>query len=163
MAKGNRELEASSLRGSEEIEITAWDRRTGALLDGACTTRLPELKKLVRRNRQALFTLRIWARPAMAHRLCSALGVPWLYDSSHSGERLRISIPLTADAKREITIAAEAETYAWHGVSIHFPRDRWQRATLRDTLLVLTVRPAARRQLKARELRRTAPQLSFPL
>jgi hypothetical protein len=70
---------------------------------------------------------------------------------------------VTADAMREITVLAEGEIYAWHGATVRFPRDPRQSATIREALLVLTVRPAARRQPQAGTLRRTAPQLSLPL
>lgn len=163
LAERTLDLRASSLSGSEQIEITATHRRSGALFERAWASGVPELKRFIRRNRQALFALHVTAKPSIARRLCAALGAPSLYTSSHSGERLRISESAAAGARREITILAEPETYAWRGVTIRFPRDPWQRASIRDALIILTVRPAAIGKVKARPLCETSTQLSLPL
>src|SRR5690348_13581801 len=88
-----RILYANLLHGSEHIEITASDPRTGKVLDQTCPRQLQELKPLVRRNREALFTLHVWAGPATAWRVCAALGAQAFYDATNSGDYLHISDP----------------------------------------------------------------------
>jgi len=161
LAQLSLELPVSAFSGSEQIEITATDERSGVLLDRACTTLLPALKKFIRRNRQRGFSLHVWAGAKIAHLICASLGMPFLYDSGHSGGWLRIREQVAMEFRREIITLAEGDTYAWRGVTVHFPRDPWQRATVRDALLLLTVRPAAAHKVKARPLGETAKQLSL--
>jgi hypothetical protein len=58
---------------------------------------------------------------------------------------------------------AEGEVYAWRAVTIHFPCDPWQRAGIRDALLILTISPAAVRQVKPHSSPVRAAQLSLRL
>lgn len=185
LAKRSLELDASLLCDAEEIEITVSDARSRKVLDRAWSKKLPALKRFICRIRQAqrkrgaarragrvhasgeydaiLFMVRVRGGRGVADRLHAALGLPSRCHSSPIGEGLRISEPRTADAKREITICAQGATYIWRGVTIRFPRDLWQRATIRDTLLALTVGPDGLKQVKARTPSATAPQPSLPL
>jgi hypothetical protein len=115
------ELNGKLLGKARHIEITAFEPHTGRLLDRCNSTRLADLKGVVRGNRRAGFVLRISSDPGTAGPIRAALESPDYFESVPKRTRLA----LVADA--------------WLGVSVVWPQDAAGRATIRDCFVVLIV------------------------
>jgi hypothetical protein len=156
-------LDAGLLRGAENIEITAAEPRTGVVLNSICTRRLLVAQNFIRRNRRALFTLHVSCAPVIAERVQVVLGGPALYDSTASDGRFHISYPAPCAAMREIVRFPHSLICAWCGVTVRFPRDPYGRATIRDAVIVVTVRPEPSRSRRRPPACGSAPQLPLAL
>jgi hypothetical protein len=142
-ARVSRTLDADALRAAEWIEVSAFRRRTQEPLDYKWTRRLEEVKKFFRRHCQAFCELRISGGPATARRILAALGEPDAYDSDHSRAGLYFRYHLANITKRAAIVAPAEGTYAWRRVTVSFPRDPGGRATIRNAVVILTVRRVA--------------------
>jgi len=140
LARESRTLHAAALRGAEWLGIIAIDPATGALLNGTWAPGLAEVKKLVFRNREALFELHEWAGPATARRIIGELGEPDAYDSMYSRDRLQMRYEFASVAKRQLAVMPPDGIYAWRRVDVSFPRDPSGRATIRCAVVILRVR-----------------------
>ena len=129
------ELNGKLLGKARHIEITAFEPHTGRLLDRCNSTRLADLKGVVRGNRRAGFVLRISSDPGTAGPIRAALESPDYFESVPKRTRLA----LVADDGRECHFMATGEVYAWLGVSVVWPQDAAGRATIRDCFVVLIV------------------------
>jgi hypothetical protein len=156
-------LPAVVLADAEMSEVTAADEASGELLDRICTRRLRDLRNFVRRYRGALFTVHLVCRPVAAERVKALLGVPALYHSTGSAGRLHVCYPVAGAAPRQIVVPAQGEIYAWAGHTIDFRGSSRTREIVRDTLLVVTVRPEPLSTLPAPPARGSTPQLPLAL
>ena len=128
------ELDGKLLGKARQIEITAIEAGTGRLLERHNSTRLADLKRVVRENRRAGFVLRVLADSRTAGPIKAALESPDYFESIPT----RFRLVLLADDGRVCHFMAKGEVYAWLGVSVVWPQDAAGRAMIRDCLVVLT-------------------------
>lgn len=136
-SRGSRQLDGAVLAKADGVELTATDARTGTLRDRAFHSHVPSLKRFIRRNRNAEFTLAIHALGTVARQLRSALGAPDFYKRVEGREVMDIRECPVEVGGREAIFLADGQVNAWTAVTIRWPRDPEGRATLRDTLVIL--------------------------
>ncbi len=135
-------LDAGLLRSCRELELTAFNRHSDRLEDRCFECRLATLKHFVKRHHTAKFTLRVVADLDTARLICGVLGLPVCYQDVKQPATVLLKEFPTRVPEPVCFRCTDAEVYVWAGVIIRFPRDEWQRATIRDALVVL-VAPCA--------------------
>lgn len=136
-SRGSRQLDGAVLAKADEIELTATDPATGELRDRAFHTHVPSLKRFIRRNRDAEFTLRVHASHTVARQLRCALGAPDFYKRLEGREVMDIRKCPVEVGGREAIFLADGEVNVWRGVSIFWPRDPIGRAIIRSAVVIL--------------------------
>jgi hypothetical protein len=163
LAARSHVLDAAPLRHAREVELSAYAPRSGELRDRCIERRWATLKRFVRRNRTCRFTLRVVGDREAADPILTALGPASYYQDVIQPSNVFISELPARVAEPVYFRCPDAEIFAWPGVTVRFPRDKWRRATVRDALVVLVVPhgdPAA--SFPSRRAGRTK-QLQLPL
>ncbi len=131
------ELDAALLRPCREVELSAFDSRTGTLMDRMTGGNTAAMKAFVLRNRSCRFSMRVVADRAEAGPILKALGFP-SYTEDVKGSATVFVKELPAQVPEPVCFHChDAEVYAWPGVAVRFPRDQWRRAAIRDAVVIL--------------------------
>jgi len=135
---GTRRLPAKLICKAAEVELTAHEGRAGAVADRAFDTNGAVLKKFIRKNRDADFTLRMRASGGVADQIRQALGAEDFYRRTTAGEQLDLrEFPMDVGGRESIFLA-NGDVSVWRGVTVRWPRDPAGKATLRGALVILT-------------------------
>ena len=135
---GTRLLPGKLICKACEVELTAHQGRAGALADRAFDTNATVLKKFIRKNRDADFTLRMRASGGVADHIRQALGAEDFYRRTTGQQRFDLrELPIDVGGRKAIFLA-DGDVSVWRGVTVQWPRDPAGRATLRGALVILT-------------------------